>query len=358
MINRQFITVERKYGIMEKVYLTKLAPNCGCAAKVGPGTLAGVLCGLPKFQDPNLLVGTETSDDAAVYKISDDLAMIQTLDFFTPVADDPYDFGQIAAANALSDVYAMGGEPKTALNIVAFPKEMDTAILGEILKGGANKVLEAGAALAGGHTIQDDTPKYGLSVTGFVHPDKFWKNFGAQTGDRLILTKPLGTGIVNTAIKADMVSEEAREAALSSMKTLNKYARDVLKNYTIHACTDVTGFGLGGHGTEMAEGSNKTLVINTKALPVLPDVEEYASMGLIPGGAYRNREFAAKAGYVSTAELWLEDLVFDPQTSGGLLAAVPEEEAEEILSELKKAPLSCAVIGEVTDREKYALIIR
>ena len=343
---------------MEKVYLTKLAPNCGCAAKVGPGTLAGVLCGLPKFQDPNLLVGTETSDDAAVYKISDDLAMIQTLDFFTPVADDPYDFGQIAAANALSDVYAMGGEPKTALNIVAFPKEMDTAILGEILKGGADKVLEAGAVLAGGHTIQDDTPKYGLSVTGFVHPDKFWKNFGAQTGDRLILTKPLGTGIVNTAIKADMVSEEAREAALSSMKTLNKYARDVLKNHTIHACTDVTGFGLGGHGTEMAEGSNKTLVINTKALPILPDVEEYASMGLIPGGAYRNREFAAKAGYVSTAELWLEDLVFDPQTSGGLLAAVPEEEAEEIISELKKAPLFCAVIGEVTDREKYALIIR
>lgn len=199
---------------MEKVYLTKLAPNCGCAAKVGPGTLAGVLCKLPKFHDEHLLVGTETSDDAAVYKISDELAMIQTLDFFTPVADDPYDFGQIAAANALSDVYAMGGEPKTALNIVAFPKEMDTEILGEILKGGADKVLEAGAVLAGGHTIQDDTPKYGLSVTGFVHPAKFWKNYGAQTGDKLILTKPLGTGIVNTAIKADLVSEEARETAL------------------------------------------------------------------------------------------------------------------------------------------------
>lgn len=343
---------------MEKVYLTKLAPNCGCAAKVGPGTLAGVLCGLPKFYDPNLLVGTETSDDAAVYKISDELAMIQTLDFFTPVADDPYDFGQIAAANALSDVYAMGGEPKTALNIVAFPKDMDTAILGEILKGGADKVLEAGAVLAGGHTIQDDTPKYGLSVTGFVHPDKFWKNFGAQTGDKLILTKPLGTGIVNTAIKADLVSEEAREAALKSMKTLNKFARDVLKNHTVHACTDVTGFGLGGHGTEMAEGSNKTLVIETKELPVLPDVEEYASMGLIPGGAYRNREFAAKAGYSSTAELWREDLVFDPQTSGGLLAAVPAEEAEEILQELRKVSLSAAVIGEVIDREEHALVIR
>ena len=342
----------------EKVYLTKLAPNCGCAAKVGPGTLSGILCKLPKFQNPDLLVGTETSDDAAVYRISDELAIIQTLDFFTPVADDPYDFGQIAAANALSDVYAMGGEPKTALNIVAFPKDMDTEILGEILKGGADKVMEAGAVLAGGHTIQDDTPKYGLSVTGFVHPDKFWKNYGAQTGDRLILTKALGTGIINTAIKADMVSEGAREAALASMKTLNKGARDVLKKYQIHACTDVTGFGLGGHGTEMAEGSNKTLVIHTEQLPVLPNVEEYASMGLIPGGAYRNREFAGKTGYTSTAVLWKEDLVFDPQTSGGLLAAVSEEEADSIVKELKKAGLPASVIGEIIDRTEHTLIIQ
>ncbi len=342
----------------EKVYLTKLAPNCGCAAKVGPGTLSGILCKLPKFQNPDLLVGTETSDDAAVYRISDELAIIQTLDFFTPVADDPYDFGQIAAANALSDVYAMGGEPKTALNIVAFPKDMDTEILGEILKGGADKVMEAGAVLAGGHTIQDDTPKYGLSVTGFVHPDKFWKNYGALTGDRLILTKALGTGIINTAIKADMASEGAREAALASMKTLNKGARDVLKKYQIHACTDVTGFGLGGHGTEMAEGSNKTLVIHTEQLPVLPNVEEYASMGLIPGGAYRNREFAGKTGYTSTAVLWKEDLVFDPQTSGGLLAAVPEEETDSIVKELKKAGLPASVIGEVIDRTEHTLIIQ
>lgn len=343
---------------MEKVYLTKLAPNCGCAAKVGPGTLAGVLCGLPKFQDPNLLVGTETSDDAAVYRISDELAMIQTLDFFTPVADDPYDFGQIAAANALSDVYAMGGEPKTALNIVAFPKDMDTAILGEILKGGADKVMEAGAVLAGGHTIQDDTPKYGLSVTGFVHPEKFWKNYGAQTGDRLILTKPLGTGIVNTAIKADMVSEEAREAALKSMKTLNRYARDVLKRHTVHACTDVTGFGLGGHATEMAVASDRTIVIDTEKLPVLPDVEEFASMGLIPGGAYRNREFAEKTGVKSVAELWREDLVFDPQTSGGLLAAVPEKDVPEIMKRLDAAGLQAGVIGEVVDRQEWTLVLR
>lgn len=343
---------------MEKVYLTKLAPNCGCAAKVGPGTLAGVLCGLPKFQDPNLLVGTETSDDAAVYRISDELAMIQTLDFFTPVADDPYDFGQIAAANALSDVYAMGGEPKTALNIVAFPKDMDTAILGEILKGGADKVMEAGAVLAGGHTIQDDTPKYGLSVTGFVHPEKFWKNYGAQTGDRLILTKPLGTGIVNTAIKADMVSEEAREASLKSMKTINRYARDVLKRHTVHACTDVTGFGLGGHATEMAVASDRTIVIDTEKLPVLPDVEEFASMGLIPGGAYRNREFAEKTGVKSVAELWREDLVFDPQTSGGLLAAVPERDVPEIMKRLDEAGLQAGVIGEVVDRQEWTLVLR
>lgn len=216
----------------------------------------------------------------------------------------------------------------------------------------------AGAVLAGGHTIQDDTPKYGLSVTGFVHPDKFWKNYGAQTGDKLILTKPLGAGIINTAIKADLVSERAREAVLKSMKTLNKYACEILKKYTIHACTDITGFGLGGHGTEMAAGSDKTLVIDSQALPIFPDVEEYASMGLIPGGAYRNREFAAKTGYVSTAKLWLEDLVFDPQTSGGLLAAVSAEEADEILRELKESSLPCAVIGEVIDREKHTLLIR
>ena len=331
----------------------------GCTAKLGAGVLSRILEKLPRGEkDPDLLVGYDSRDDAAVYRITKDIALVQTVDFFPPMVDDPYTFGQIAAANALSDVYAMGGEPKTALNIVAFPKEMDTEILGEILKGGADKVLEAGAVLAGGHTIQDDTPKYGLSVTGFVHPAKFWKNYGAQTGDKLILTKPLGTGIVNTAIKADLVSEEAREAALRSMKTLNKYAAEILKKYTVHACTDVTGFGLGGHGTEMAEGSQKTLVIDTRFLPVLPDVEEYASMGLIPGGAYRNREFAGKAGYESSAELWREDLVFDPQTSGGLLAAVSAEEAEKLLAELKGLDLPCAVIGEVIDRKDYALLIR
>ena len=342
----------------KKIQLTKLAPNCGCAAKVGPGTLAGVLGGLPKFCDPNLLVGTDTSDDAAVYKVSDDLALIQTLDFFTPVADDPYDFGQIAAANALSDVYAMGGVPKTALNIVAFPKNMDVEILGEILRGGADKVMEAGAVLAGGHTIQDDTPKYGLSVTGFVDPKKFWKNFGAQTGDKLILTKPLGAGIINTAIKADLVSEEARTAVLASMKLLNRSACEVFRKFEIHACTDITGFGLGGHATEMAAASDRTIVIDTEKLPLFPDVEMYASMGLIPGGAYRNREYANKTGVKSSAVLWKEDVVFDPQTSGGLLAAVSEKDVPYIMEELNAAGLQAGVIGEVTDRQEWTLELR
>ena len=313
----------------EKVQLTKLAPNCGCAAKVGPGTLAGVLGGLPKFCDPDLLVGTDTSDDAAVYRVSSDLALIQTLDFFTPVADDPYDFGQIAAANALSDVYAMGGTPKTALNIVAFPKDMDVEILGEILRGGADKVMEAGAVLAGGHTIQDDTPKYGLSVTGFV----------------------------NTAIKADLGTEGARRAVLDSMKRLNRDACEILKEFEVHACTDVTGFGLGGHATEMAVASERTIVIDTEKLPVLPDVEKFASMGLIPGGAYRNREFAEKTGVKSQAVLWREDVVFDPQTSGGLLAAVPEREAEEIMKRMGEAGLEAGMIGEVVDRREWTLEI-
>lgn len=342
----------------KKVQLTKLAPNCGCAAKVGPGTLAGVLGNLPKFCDPDLLVGTDTSDDAAVYKISEDLALIQTLDFFTPVADDPYDFGQIAAANALSDVYAMGGTPKTALNIVAFPKDMDVEILGEILRGGADKVMESGAVLAGGHTIQDDTPKYGLSVTGFVNPKKFWKNYGAQTGDKLILTKPLGAGIINTAIKADLVSEEARTAALASMKLLNRSACEVFREFEIHACTDITGFGLGGHATEMAAASDRTIVIDTEKLPLLPDVEMYASIGLIPGGAYRNREYANKTGVKSSAVLWKEDVVFDPQTSGGLLAAVPEKDVPYIMEELNAAGLQAGVIGEVTDRQEWTLELR
>ena len=340
----------------EKIIFCK---SGGCTAKLGAGVLEHILEKLPKGEkDPNLLVGYDSKDDASVYRLTDDLAMVQTLDFFPPMLEDPYVFGQIAATNALSDVYAMGGTPKTALNIVAFPKDMDVEILGEILRGGADKVMESGAVLAGGHTIQDDTPKYGLSVTGFVNSKKFWKNYGAQTGDKLILTKPLGAGIINTAIKADLVSEEARTAALASMKLLNRSACEVFREFEIHACTDITGFGLGGHATEMAAASDRTIVIDTEKLPLLPDVEMYASMGLIPGGAYRNREYANKTGVKSSAVLWKEDVVFDPQTSGGLLAAVPEKDVPYIMEELNAAGLQAGVIGEVTDRQEWTLELR
>ena len=213
---------------------------------------------LPKFHDDNLLVGIETSDDAAIYKVTDDIALIQTVDFFTPIVDDPYMFGQIAAANSLSDVYAMGGEPKIALNIVGFPNCLDPAVLGEILAGGAAKVKEAGAVLVGGHSVQDDEPKYGLCVSGFVHPDKIFKNYGCKPGDVLILTKQIGNGIVNTAIKAEMASEEAIKEVTISMASLNKKAKEVVENHHVTACTDITGFGLLGHCVEMAVASDVT----------------------------------------------------------------------------------------------------
>lgn len=304
-----------------------------------------------------LLVGTETSDDAAVYQVSKELAIIQTVDFFTPVVDDPYLFGQIAAANALSDVYAMGGEPKLALNLAAFPNCLDIEILGEILRGGADKVMEAGAVLAGGHTISDEEPKYGLCVTGFVHPENMWKNYGARPGDSLILTKPLGSGIISTAVKGELASEEELREAVKVMTTLNKYARDLAANFSVHSCTDITGFGLAGHAMEMAKGSEATLVIETEKLPVLPGVQEYAEMGLIPAGAYRNREFL-ESGMESRTEGWREDVLFDPQTSGGLLLAVPQEEAPELMKLLSGLELPSAVIGKVTGKqEKYLVFV-
>lgn len=337
----------------EEIRLTQMSKTAGCAAKIGPGTLAEVLEHLPKFCDSNLLVGIETSDDGAVYRISDELALIQTLDFFTPVVDDPYTFGQVAAANALSDIYAMGGEPKVALNIVAWPNCVNPKFLGEILRGGADKVKEAGAVLAGGHSIQDDEPKYGLSVTGFVHPDKLFKNCGAQPGDVLILTKPLGTGIVNTAVKAELASAQAQAEVIQVMTALNKKAKRVIENHVIHSCTDVTGFGLAGHGVEMAEGSGVTLVIHMDQLPIQEAAVEYAQMGLIPEGAYRNRSFTeSKLDMGTVEEHWL-DIFFDPQTSGGLLISTTPEEADCIMEELKAADMDTTygIIGEVVEKE-------
>lgn len=305
-----------------------------------------------------LLVGTETSDDAAVYKINDDLAMIQTVDFFTPVVDDPYLFGQIAAANALSDVYAMGGEPKVALNLAAFPDCLDIEILGEILKGGADKVIEAGAVLAGGHTISDNEPKYGLCVSGFVNPKLMWKNYGAEAGDVLILTKPLGTGILSTAIKGELAAENEIEAAVKNMTYLNRYARDIAAGFTIHSCTDITGFGIAGHAMEMAKGSAKTLVLDTGSLPVLKGVQAYTEMGLIPAGAYRNRAYLERDIESQLSGIWLEDLVYDPQTSGGLLLAVSREDAHELLKKLNTLELPSAMIGKVTEKQEKFLILK
>lgn len=340
-----------------EVKLTKMSHTAGCAAKIGPGTLAGILESLPKFEDPNLLVGIETSDDGAVYRVSDDLAIIQTLDFFTPVVDDPYLFGQVAAANALSDIYAMGGEPKIALNIVAWPNCVNPKFLGEILRGGADKVKEAGAVLAGGHSIQDDEPKYGLSVTGFVHPDKMFKNCGAVPGDVLILTKPLGTGIVNTAVKAEMASEKAREEVVRTMVSLNKKAKQVIERYEIHSCTDVTGFGLAGHSVEMAQGSGVTIEIETGNLPVQSEAPEYAKMGLIPAGAYKNRAFTEDKVDVGSTEEYMQDIFFDPQTSGGLLISAAPETAKKIMKDLEAAGMDTpfAVIGRVVEKTETCI---
>lgn len=341
----------------EQVKLTEMSNAAGCAAKIGPGMLQEILMGLPGFHDENLLVGIETNDDGAVYKISDDLALIQTLDFFPPMVDDPYLFGQVAAVNALSDIYAMGGEPKIALNIVAWPNCVNPAILGKILAGGASKVKEAGAILAGGHSIQDDVPKYGLSVTGFVHPERMLKNCGAVPGDVLILTKPLGTGIVNTAVKAGLASKEAEAEVIRVMTALNKKAKEAAVRYPIHACTDVTGFGLAGHAVEMADGSNVTIEIKMESLPIQKEACEYAKMGLVPEGAYRNRNFLEEKTDIKEAEEFQRDIFFDPQTSGGLLISADEETAEKLLADLKKAEMETefAVIGRVIKRQEKSV---
>nr|WP_288555816.1 selenide, water dikinase SelD [uncultured Mediterraneibacter sp.] len=344
----------------KKIRLTKMTKTAGCAAKIGPGVLAQVLGTLPKFEDENLLVGIETSDDAAIYKLNEEQAMIQTVDFFTPMVDDPYLFGQVAATNALSDVYAMGGDPKVALNIVAFPNDLDPEILGEILRGGADKVKEAGAVLVGGHSIQDDEPKYGMCVSGLVHPDHILKNCGCHPEDVLILTKQLGAGILNTAVKAELASEQAQREVLQVMTSLNKTAAHVIRNYPVTACTDVTGFGLMGHCSEMAVGSDVTLELYKDRIPLMGEVREYAKIGLVPGGAYRNREYVGAAVDLGDTPEDLADVFFDPQTSGGLLFAVSPEYAEKILKELEENGLNtkAAVIGKVLEKGAYRIQIR
>lgn len=298
-----------------------------------------------------MLVGIETSDDAAVYKIDDRLSMIQTVDFFTPIVDDPFTFGQIAAANALSDVFAMGGEPKVALNIVCFPNCLDPSILGDIMAGGASKVKEAGAVLVGGHSVQDDDPKYGLCVSGFVETDKILRNYGAKPGDVLILTKQIGSGIINTAIKAEMCSEEAEQEACDVMKSLNKKAKEAMEGLCVHACTDITGFGLLGHGIEMAQASQVFVDLYVKKVPVITDALSYAEMGLVPAGSYNNREYTGHlVDRAQVADVYY-DLLYDPQSSGGLLFSIPQEQADLAMQRLKEAELDTktAIIGEVRE---------
>lgn len=320
-----------------------------------------MLCGLPKFCDENLLVGFEDNDDAAVYKINENMVVIQTVDIFPPVVDDPFAYGQIAAANALSDVYAMGGKPKLALNICCIPEDLPRTVMKEVLKGAYSKVNEAGAIIAGGHTIQDKELKYGLSVTGFSDLSEILTNGGAVPGDAIVLTKPIGTGVLTTAAKAELMSKKTMQNMIESMTRLNRYAAEVIKEYEVHSCTDVTGFGLAGHLLEMTDASNCTVMIDYKEVPILPEAEEYASMGLVPAGTYRNREYVSE--YVAVQEdiyvpLAWADLFYDPQTSGGLLVAIPAEQAGEMVAKLIKEGEKAAVIGSVTMRGENAIIIR
>lgn len=330
----------------DEIKLTKLAKCAGCGAKVGAGILAQLLGDIRVHHDPNLLVGFDKSDDASVYRVSDELALVQTVDFFPPIADDPYIFGQIAATNALSDVYAMGGEPKLCLNIMAVPESMPKDAVHEILRGGYDKVYEAGALITGGHSIYDEEPKYGLAVTGFVHPDKILTNSGARPGDVLFFTKPLGIGILTTAEKADLLSPAGKALAQRLMTTLNKSARDIMVRYRVHACTDVTGFSFLGHASEMAVGSDVQLRIDTAAVDIIPEALEFARMGILPAGMYRNRAFAEKM-VTGDVELAVQDVLYDPQTAGGLLIACAPEDADALYAELNGRVPSAQRVGVV-----------
>ena len=300
--------------------------------------------------DENVMVGLDRADDAGVYRISEDLALIQTVDFFTPIVDDPYWFGQIAAANALSDVYAMGGVPKTAMNLVAFPlKQIDLSVLREIIQGGVDKLAEAGVVLIGGHSIEDRELKYGLSVTGWVHPQRVLTKRNLRTGDRLVLTKPLGTGIVNTAVKADMASPELVKGVTRLMAALNRDAAEIMSRFEVHACTDITGFGLLGHLSEMICGSGMGVRLISGRVPIIPEAQGFAAMGLIPAGAYKNREFRESMIVIAeTVERTRQDILFDPQTSGGLLISVKQDQADALVEDLCNAGMDQAAhIGEV-----------
>ena len=330
----------------------------GCTAKLGAGVLSRILEKLPRGEkDPNLLVGYDSRDDAAVYRITDDIALVQTVDFFPPMVDDPYTFGQIAAANALSDIYAMGGEVKTALNLVCFPENMDLNILGEILRGGAEKVAEAGGSLAGGHSIADTGVKYGLSVTGLVNPKKMYANDSGQPGDKLILTKALGVGLLCTANRVGEAAPEHMAGAIASMTTLNKTAAEISRRYSVHAATDVTGFSFLGHLHEMM-GGKLSCIIDARSIPVLPGAEKAADEFLYTAAGQRNRNHTGP--YVTFEDLpfAMEEVLFDPQTSGGLLLAAAPEDASALEAELQAAGLPAKIVGEIVSKTEHEITVK
>lgn len=330
-----------------------MVKTSGCAAKLPPEKLHRVIDNLPLMKSDKLLEGFESADDALVYSVTDDIVSVQTVDFFPPMVDDPFIFGEVAAANALSDVYAMGGEPAVAMNLLCFPSCLELDVMDKILRGGIQKVKEAGAVIAGGHTIADPTPKYGLCVTGYMKKDEVWSNSGARVGDVVVLTKALGVGIVNTAAKGGEASKESIDAAVDSMTRLNKEARDKARKYTVHAATDVTGFSLTGHSQECAAGSGVTIEYDINELPTIEGALELARFGLIPEGRYTNEDYLFdKVRFEEGIPQELIDLAYDPQTSGGLLLFMPEEDAKAFVKDIDKP--YCKLIGRVvpkTDRD-------
>ena len=328
----------------------------GCSAKLAPGFLQKVLKNIPNRFDKNLLIGFDSCDDAAVYKLTDDIAIIQTLDFFTPIVEDPYTFGKIAAANALSDVYAMGGEVKTALNIVCFPEKLEGEILAEILRGGAEKVQEAGGIVCGGHSINDAQPKYGLSVTGIIDPKKILPNNNCKIGDKIILTKPLGVGIVTTANKVGEASEVAYKKAIKSMETLNKYAAERAHKYKVNACTDVTGFGFLGHLNEMTSDAY-TIRINANNIPYIEEAYDYAKEFFITAAGQKNRNHLKGKIELEDIEFAMQEILFDPQTSGGLLISVDNCHAQALIKDLNELEIKSKTVGEVVERRDVNIVV-
>ncbi|NMC82978.1 MAG: selenide, water dikinase SelD [Armatimonadetes bacterium] len=347
----------------ERVRLTTMADSAGCAAKIAAADLSLVLKDLPQSADPNLLVGNNTADDAGVYRIGPDIALVQTVDFFTPILDDPYDFGRVAAANALSDVYAMGGIPVTALNLLCYPPGvLSPEDVGDILRGGADKVNEAGAVIVGGHSIQDQEPKYGISVTGLIHPDRIVRNVGAQPGDLLVLTKPLGTGVMTTAIKREAASEDVRRTVTEGMATLNREASEAMVEVGPNAATDITGFGLLGHLWELVSGSGVSAEIWLDCVPFYEGFAELAAQDLFPGGAHRTKAYVKPRLVVREAITDTDVMtVCDPQTSGGLLISVPPARHRALVDSLQaRGTLASATIGRIipADGESRMIVAR